>query len=820
MSDERSRILVIGPGPAVIGEGAEIDAAASAALRVLSAYGIEAIWAGSTPASLSSQPGLAHRTYLEPRDARALAAIVERERPHAILPIMGGDKALDLALALHDDGTLGRVGVALLGVSADTIRAARDRAVFEAALARAGLVAQAREALAREPDAASWFGVELDIALDEGGYAIASAVESLDAIGVHPGDSVGVSPPTSLGEAAAKAARKAARGAMRAIGLGHGVANVELAVRRTDGEIRVLAVTPRLSRSSALALIATGFPLAVVATELALGSSLDEIGVAAPSFRGTVVRWPRFAFERFPDADAELGATRKSIGESLGRGSTVAEALRRAARGVDDGLAVPRPIREVAGTSDGAKRVLVVGAGPSRIGQGPELAACAAEALVAARELGYEAVFLDSSPESCALATGIADRVLVEPPTLERVLAAYGDVRADGVLLHVGGEAGLRLARDLEEKGARVLGTRPATFARVLEDGERASLLAKLDIAGPAELGSTSMHAATALDVEALCDGARVVVAGVLEHLEPAFVHGGDAAAILPPFTLMPDVVERIEAAVRALAIELAVVGHLAVRVVVKDGRVAVLEIEPRAGRTTMFVTRATGVPLARIATKLMLGKSLDDLGVADPPVPRHVAARERVFPFDRLPGVDPMLGSEMRSTGEVIGLGDTPPRAYAKALRGVGIALARKEGDRSGARDVLLTVTDVDRPAAVEIARRVRAAGFDVAAMGGVRESLAHARVPFRDLGGGSEAEVAAAASEIRQGRIAFAVVTVRGETERSRTRSLRAAALASRAPCFTTVALARLGCAAIEEGDAAYDVRSLGEWYAANEG
>jgi carbamoyl-phosphate synthase large subunit len=363
--------------------------------------------------------------------------------------------------------------------------------------------------------------------------------------------------------------------------------------------------------------------------------------------------------------------------------------------------------------------------------------------------------------------------------------------------VQVGGEGGLRLAADLASRGVRIFGTTPEAAARASAAVDRAP----------------AVRDAIAVDVDAVSDGRRVVIAGVMEHLEPAFVHGGDAAALLPAFTLHPDVVAHIEDRVRAIALASGVVGLLGVRLAVSGKTATVLEVEPRAGRTTAFVARATGFPLVRIATKVMLGETLDDLGIAERPLPRHVAARERVFPFERL-GVDPALGAEMRSTGEVIGLDDSPARAYAKALRAMGVSLrAPASGDDQAARGVLLSVTGPDRTAAVDLARRFRAIGFDVAALGALRGVLTGARVPFADAGD----DVEGAIERIRGGEIAFAVVTARDEEEIALTRALRAATLAARIPCFTTMRLAQLGCSALEE-DRTPRVRPLQDWYAAD--
>jgi carbamoyl-phosphate synthase large subunit len=369
------------------------------------------------------------------------------------------------------------------------------------------------------------------------------------------------------------------------------------------------------------------------------------------------------------------------------------------------------------------------------------------------------------------------------------------------VLLQFGGDTALRLAADLAERGVKVFGTAPSALARAVAAVDRSNH------------EESALDEAIAVDVDAVADGTRVVIAGVTEHLEPAFVHGGDAASILPAFTLHPDVVARIEDRVRAIALESQIVGLLGVRVAVFGKDIEVLEVEPRAGRTTAFVTRATGFPLARIAAKVMLGKTLDELGVVERPLPRHVAARERVFPFERL-GVDPGLGREMRSTGEVIGLDDTPARAYAKALRGMGITLRAPSRGTGAARGVLLFVADRDKTAAIDLARRFRAIGFDVVALGSVRAALTGARIPFDD--GGHE-DLANAIARVQAGKVAFAVVTAKGEGEIARTRALRAATLTAHIPCFTTMRLAGLGCSALEE-DPQPRVRVLQDWYAAD--
>ena len=366
-----SRVLVIGPGPAVIGEGGELDAAAAEAVRTLRDRGHEVILVTSNPATVASDPTLAHRTYLEPLDEPALRAIVLAEKPALVFPMFGGRKALALALALHDNGTLAAAGTKLAGITAEALAVA---------LADAGIAAAKRAALGTD---ASWTSLEVVAAFDAtGAFLPIVTIESLDRAGVHPGDAVGVTPPLHVDATLTAEMHDAARAAILSAGLHAGIATCELAVRRNDRTVHVLSVVPGATRSAALAAQATGYPLSAAAVDLALDRPLAELGVAAPASRGVVVRWPRFAFETFPDADAALGAHRKSLGESLGVGATLADALRSAARGADDGLGVARPVKR-ASTQPASKRVLVLGAGPSRIGLGPELAMCASEALIA-----------------------------------------------------------------------------------------------------------------------------------------------------------------------------------------------------------------------------------------------------------------------------------------------------------------------------------------------------------------------------------------------------------------------------------------------------
>ncbi len=1047
------KILVVGAGPIVIGQGCEFDYSGTQGVRALKAEGYEVALVNSNPATIMTDPELADRTYVEPLDVRALAAIVEKERPSAILPTLGGQTALNLALALDDDGTLARYGVELLGARPESIRKAEDRALFKQAMEKIGLecpkaavarsVEEARaiakdlgmpvvlrpsftlggagggivhdpaeldakvaRALAESPShdvlveecLVGWKEFELEVIRDAAdNFIVVCAIENLDPLGVHTGDSITVAPAMTLTDKEYQRLRDAARAVMSEIGVETGGANVQFAVRPSDGAVRVIEMNPRVSRSSALASKATGYPIAKIATKLAVGYRLDELrndltGSSAafePALDYVVVKWPRFAFEKFPGADDSLGTQMKSVGEAMAIGRTFCEALQKAACALETGLtglsplgkdkdpARPRAERllavadamragqtneaiakkthidpwflaqirrivdmekavvedpaaiaaakrlgmsdariaeltgetedevrarresagvrpvfarvdtcaaempgttpylyatwetetETAAVGESAKKkpkVVVLGAGPNRIGQGIEFDYCCVHAVSAARELGFETIMINSNPETVSTDYDIADRLYFEPVTLESVLAICAAEKPDGVLVQLGGQTPLKLSTALAARGVKVLGTSADAIDRAEDRGRFDEVLEKLGFARPASavahhhdevlacaerlgwpvlvrpsyvLGGRSMkvardaeelsqHLATMkidgailvdrflddaveVDVDCVADGKRVVIGAVMEHLERAGVHSGDSATLLPPCTLDSRVVLEIERIVRAIALELGVVGLMNAQLAVKDKKVFVLEVNPRASRTVPFVSKATGLPLARLATKVMLGKTLDELGVADRNVPRHVAAKECVFPFKKLAGADTILGPEMRSTGEVMGIGETPARAYGKALRAIGASVrppAQKDGEVA-----FLSVTTEDRSVIVEIARRLRAIGFAIEAEGATSAALSASRLPHKRLEG-----MDASLRSIAGGRVAIAVVTAEGDAEIARTRVLRRAALAAGVPCFTTTALARAGCAALEEDDARDHVRPLQDWYA----
>ena len=1067
--NDLKRILVLGAGPIVIGQGCEFDYSGTQGVRALKAEGYEVLLVNSNPATIMTDPELADRTYVEPLDVRAVRAIVEKERPDAILPTLGGQTALNLALALDDEGTLSRLGVQLLGARGDSIRKAEDRALFKEAMTRIGL-ASPKSYVARSVDDArkiaeelgyplilrpsftlggtgggivrteseleakisyalrespshdvlveesllGWKEFELEVIRDKAdNFIVVCTIENLDPLGVHTGDSITVAPAMTLTDKEFQRLRDAARAVMTEIGVETGGSNVQFAVRPEDGAVRVIEMNPRVSRSSALASKATGYPIAKIATKLAIGYTLDELkndltGTSAafePTLDYVVVKWPRFAFEKFPDADDVLGTQMKSVGETMAIGRTFAEAVNKAARGLETGLtgltadfadlaealrlsARPsdrrllhvvdalrlgatdeqivaatafdpwfiaqfrriiageesvkakglgdarniaslkrlglsdarlaqltkstetevRKQREAAGvlptfacvdtcaaefpgktpylyatwesesdeaakpSTGGKKKVIVLGAGPNRIGQGIEFDYCCVHGIGAARELGFEAIMINSNPETVSTDYDIADRLFFEPLTLESVLAICNAEKPDGVLVQLGGQTPLKLSKALAANGVRLLGTSADAIDRAEDRGRFDELLGKLGIKRPASATGRSraeVHAAAnqlgfpvlvrpsyvlggramkiahnkeeldehfdrmfdaarfenddavilvdrflddaiEVDVDCVADGKRVVIGAVMEHLERAGIHSGDSATILPPFTLGADVVEEIERVVRAIALELGVIGLMNTQLAVKGKEVFVLEVNPRASRTVPFVSKATGVPLARIATKIMLGKTLDELGVEDPPLTRHSAAKECVFPFKKL-RADTILGPEMRSTGEVMGIGDTAARAYGRALRAIGIHLkAPRAAETNELGKAYVSVSSADRRNVVEIARRLRAVGFALTTDAPTASYLAPSRIPSTII------DAATGEATLRRGDYTFALVTAEGDDEIAKTRPLRTAALAGGVPCFTTTALARAGCAALEEDDGAERVSSLQEWYA----
>jgi carbamoyl-phosphate synthase large subunit len=857
-------VLIVGSGPIRIGQGCEFDYSGAQACRVLRREGYRVVLVNSNPATIMTDPEWADATYLEPLDAETFAEIVERERPDALLPTLGGQTALNVAVELHDGGVLDRFGVELIGADVEAIRRAEDRLAFRETMRAAGLqvaesivigsvdeldgfsapaivrpaftlggtgggLAATADELRRQVEhglAASPAGqvlverslagrqeFELEVMSDAAGNCVVvCSIENVDPMGVHTGDSWTVAPQQTLPDAEYQRLREAAFTCARAVGVATGGANVQFAYEPGSRELVVIEMNPRVSRSSALASKATGFPIAKLAALLAVGYTLDELpnditgkttAAFEPALDYVAVKAPRFDFEKFPGALTELGSEMRATGEALGIGRTFPEALLKALEGREDGVELPdfagaHPYfleeleairaaeRRLASTGDvaEAKRfglpdsriaivlgvsepevrrrrprpgrlavdscaaefeaqtpyyylsyepsdalpdpsgrgILIVGSGPNRIGQGIEFDYCCVHAAQALRRLGYEAVLLNSNPETVSTDYDTSDRLYLEPVTAERVLDACALERPLGVVVTLGGQTPLRLAHELAAEGVPLLGDPlPAIdaaedrgcFGRILEElGLRAprwgtaesreealAVAAEIGypvlvrphyvlggrrmrvVRGPEELElhepslvDEFLEDALELDVDVLSDGRDAWVAGILEHVEPAGVHSGDSACVIPAPSVSRTLAAEIAGVARALGQRLGVRGLLNMQLAVKDAALYVLEANPRASRTVPFVAKATGVPVVEHACRLMLGARLEELGLPEQAEPTRAWAKEAVFPADRFAGAADR-GPEMRSTGEVMAGGATVSEAYARALRAAGRA-------------------------------------------------------------------------------------------------------------------------------------------------
>src|SRR5689334_2191111 len=885
-------ICLIGSGPIVIGQACEFDYAGCQALKVLREDGFRTIVVNSNPATIMTDPGFADRTYLEPLDLEGVADVLARERPDALLPTMGGQTALNLSRELANEGVLEELGVELIGAPLDVIARAEDREEFREAVRSVGLKvpssrivtgldelggvslpavirpaftlgghgggfadteeqlrAQIARGLAESPigqvlveeSVRGWDEFELEVVRDRLDNAVVvCSIENIDPMGVHTGDSVTVAPQMTLSDEAYQELRDAAIAVIRAVGVDTGGSNIQFARSRETGEVRVIEMNPRVSRSSALASKATGYPIAKVAAKLAVGYTLDEIpndltGTTPASFEPTldyvVVKFPRFAFEKFPGADRTLGTQMKSVGETMGIGRTFAEAFQKAMRSreLDAGAATPwqtladlpedvhpffveeiwriqetlleiaggdvddlvaddwlrlkrlgiadadiaaaadvpesvvrrrrrdcgvrpayRRVDSCAGEVEAASnyyystwgeadeapptgarpRVVILGSGPNRIGQGIEFDYCCVHAVTTYRELGYEAVMVNCNPETVSTDYDTSDRLYFEPLDTESVLAICERERPDGVVIQFGGQTPLKLARAIEDAGYRILGT-PFDAVDLAEDRERfAGLLRAHGLRSPewgiaaspdeaveiAErigypvlvrpsyvLGGRAMRVcytpdevrdmppfarilvdrfvehAVEVDVDALCDGVDTYVAAVMQHVEEAGVHSGDSACVLPAPSLSFAQSQEIARVVRILGRALGAVGLLNVQLAVTpDGVVSVLEANPRASRTVPFVSKATGVELVKAACRLAVGATIPELGLPPERPPRQWSVKAAVLPFARFPGSDPVLGPEMRSTGEVMASAADLSTALDKAERAAGRRLPR----------------------------------------------------------------------------------------------------------------------------------------------
>ncbi|HEX7254913.1 MAG TPA: carbamoyl-phosphate synthase large subunit [Gaiellaceae bacterium] len=989
-------ICLIGSGPIVIGQACEFDYAGCQALKVLREDGFRTVVVNSNPATIMTDPGFADRTYVEPLDLEGVAGVLARERPDALLPTLGGQTALNLALRLAEEGVLDDLGVELIGAGLDVIRRAEDRELFRETVRLAGYRVPAStvvtewedvpqeltfpvvlrpaftlgghgggtarsedelvELLERglnespvgqvlvEESLIGWDEFELEVMRDRNdNVVIVCSIENLDPMGVHTGDSVTVAPQMTLSDEAYQELRDAAAAVIRAVGVETGGANIQFARDRESGALRVIEMNPRVSRSSALASKATGYPIAKVAAKLAVGYTLDEIpndltGTTPASFEPTldyvVVKFPRFAFEKFPGADRTLGTQMKSVGEAMGIGRSFSEAFLKAqrARELDDGWE-PRNLHpwfeteleaarrtlccitsvdslvaddwirlKRAGWSDRAiaehcntsehlvrakrrawgvrpafrrvdscageveaastyyystwgeadeapapsgKSVVILGSGPNRIGQGIEFDYCCVHAAQSFRELGFETVMVNCNPETVSTDYDTSDRLYFEPLGVEEVLAICEREKPVGVVIQFGGQTPLKLARAIEDAGYRILGT-PFDAVDLAEDRERFGALchdlgidvpawgmasSQAEAVGLAErigypvlvrpsyvLGGRQMvvcydaetvassvppasrvlvdrflEGALEIDVDALCDGRETFVAAVMQHVEEAGVHSGDSSCVLPPPRLDDGVRAEVEEIVSTLALALGVVGLVNVQLAVLNGRVYVIEANPRASRTVPFASKAIGINLVDTACRVAAGARLADLAVERGQTPTQVSVKAAVFPFQRFPGSDPVLGPEMRSTGEVMASAADYPTALAKAERAAGRPLPS-----SGT--AFLSVCDADKDAVVPVAAALADLGFSLAATSGTARVLAAAGLAVDHVRKVTErGEGATVVDLLRRGRCDLVVNTPQGSGARTDGYRIREAALVARIPCITTLSGAAAAAHAI---------------------
>jgi carbamoyl-phosphate synthase large subunit len=1010
--DDIRKILVIGSGPIVIGQAAEFDYSGAQACKVLLEEGYEVVLVNSNPATIMTDPEFATATYIEPLLPESVARVIEREKPEAMLPTLGGGTALDLARRLSEDGTLAKHRVELIGADYETIRRAEDRDLFRATMERAGLrvprsaaVKSMREAdralpeiglpaivrpgftmggagggIARteteyrqvvaeglavspigqvlvEESVLGWGEFELEVMRDaDDNVVIVCSIENVDPMGVHTGDSVTVAPQQTLTDVQYQKLRDQALAVIRAVGVETGGSNIQFAVDAETDEIVVIEMNPRVSRSSALASKATGFPIAKIAARLAVGYRLDEIGnditrKTPASFEPTidyvVVKWPRFAFEKFPGADGALHTSMQSVGEAMAIGRTFKQAFVKAMRSRELDVTLPPPtdlldrietpshdryeliceaVRQGHGEEELCRRtgidpwfmaeiaalargedpeaglersfksvdtcaaefeaetpyfysgwerraahevrrgdrssVVILGSGPNRIGQGIEFDYCCVHAAMTVRESGRDAVMVNCNPETVSTDYDTSDRLYFEPLTLEDVLgvieveeqpddssaAQAGEAgrraggRLEGVVVQFGGQTPLKLARGLADAGVPLLGT-PVESIHLAEDRPSfGRLLAELGLRSPPYatassprealeaadsvgypllvrpsyvLGGRAMEIcysraaladylrrtngaaqgearsifldrflenAIEVDVDALCDGEEVRIGAIMQHVEEAGVHSGDSACVIPAMSLGEEMLEQVERATAAIALRLGVVGLINIQFAVAgDEELYVIEANPRASRTVPFVSKAIGVPLAKLACRLMLGERLRDLGFDGARHPGHVSVKEAVLPFWRFPRADALLGPEMKSTGEVMGVAADYPTAFGKAQAAAGAELPQ-----SGA--VFISVTDGDKPAATQLAAGFHDMGFRVLATAGTAQAIRRMGVPverMKKLSEGSPNVV----ERIDSGQVDMVINTPTGSGARADGYEIRRAAIGRGIPCITTM-------------------------------
>jgi len=1039
--DDLHKILIIGSGPIVIGQACEFDYSGTQACKVLLEEGYEVVLVNSNPATIMTDPAFATRTYIEPLDLTTLTRIIEVERPDALLPTLGGQTALNLAMELKAAGVLDLWEVEMIGADEKAIHRAEDRLEFRTAMEELGLrvprsmlaetmeeadlaveelglplvvrpaytlggigggIAYDRESFRRivahglqlspisqlllEESVVGWHEFELEVMRDRAdNVVVICSIENVDPMGVHTGDSVTVAPALTLTDSQYQELRDAAKAIIRKIGVDTGGSNVQFAVDPETGEMVVIEMNPRVSRSSALASKATGFPIAKIAARLAVGYTLDEIdnditrktpACFEPTLDYVVVKMPRWAFEKFPLADRELTTHMKSVGEAMAIGRTFKEAFLKALRSRElDGpadlpasaqelrkaLAVPtaeryelvlqafrqglsvddvheltgisqfflseladvveleREVREAPRLSEALlrrmkrygfsdrrlgeltgkterevralriehdvvpvfkavdtcsaefeaetpyfystyeeeneaepgdrERVVILGSGPNRIGQGIEFDYCCVHAALTAREMGYEAVMVNCNPETVSTDYDVSDRLYFEPLTFEDVANIVANERPKGVIVQFGGQTPLKIARALAESGIPILGTPQESIDLAEDRGRFGRLLAELDVRcpeyglattaaeaaavadrvgypllvrpsyvlggramqvvyGAAELEAYMTTAATAslehpvlidkfledaieVDVDAICDGEDVYIGAVMQHVEEAGVHSGDSACVIPSISLGEGTLEQVRKQTRRLALGLGVRGLINVQFAFQSYQLYVLEVNPRGSRTVPFVSKATGIAMAQLATRVILGEKLADLA-PERRVPEYVSVKEAVLPFSRFPGSDTQLGPEMRSTGEVMGIADNFPAAFGKAVAAAGLPLP-SEGN------VFLSVCDSDKSAATILAQRLHSLGFAIYATRGTAMALTSLGIPVRVVNKVFQGEPHVV-NLIESGDIALVINTPFGRGARSDGYEIRTTVLREGVPSITTLAGASAAVSAIE--------------------